>query len=556
MGHKVTAPLIGVLLLLAPSAMAQLVGEAPSVEITRPQADATVNGSVTIEGNASDPDGNVSHVEIRIDEDPWRNATGTTNWTYAWETTDLDDGDHTIRARAHDGEQYSKIAWRNVTVDNQQDAPDTTPPNVTIEHPPNLAKVSGTVDIQGTASDTDGNVTTVEVRIDHGDWQPATGLENWTFSWDTSNVSEETHTITARATDNASATTSTTREVFVQAEDDGTDPATPDIEILSPDDGAEVSGTVNISGTASAPTGALDKVEIRIDDGPWRNATGTAEWNATWETTGTETGPHTIQARATAGAEQAIARTNVTVTNGSDSDRSGEFPFPPEVTISSPAAGANVSGTVTVSGTASDEDGDLAKVQARIDEGSWHRAEGLEDWTVELDLANASAGNVTIVVRALDEDDHETRAERTVVHDAPLRATAAPQGPPTLELKAPTGNTTVEQTLRLRGEATAPGAPGATLTLLVEVDGGPSWRFPVATDQPFEKTLDVRMLSPGEHTLTVHATDGNRTSSPQEATIEIQGGQGDRLSTVPGPLPAAIGAALATAAVLARRRDR
>ncbi|MEA2054594.1 MAG: carboxypeptidase regulatory-like domain-containing protein, partial [Candidatus Thermoplasmatota archaeon] len=92
----------------------------PTVNITSPSDGATVNEMVSIQGTASDSDGTVQNVEVKIDEGSWQTATGTTSWSYDWDTTTISDGSHTIHARSYDGTDYSTIAQVNVTVDNNQ----------------------------------------------------------------------------------------------------------------------------------------------------------------------------------------------------------------------------------------------------------------------------------------------------------------------------------------------------------------------------------------------------------------------------------------------------
>jgi len=104
----------------------------PTVEITNPEEGETVSGIITITGNSNDPDGTVEYVEVKIDEESWETATGTTTWTKQWDTTEYSDGAHTIHARSYDGEDYSNIDTVDVTVYN---GVDNIPPNVEIETP-------------------------------------------------------------------------------------------------------------------------------------------------------------------------------------------------------------------------------------------------------------------------------------------------------------------------------------------------------------------------------------------------------------------------------------
>lgn len=95
-----------------------VVGEPPTVSISSPSEGATVGGDVTVSGTADAPSSTLERVEVRIDDGDWREATGTTDWAFTWDTRDVTDGGHAIHARAHDGVLYSDVASVQVTVDN------------------------------------------------------------------------------------------------------------------------------------------------------------------------------------------------------------------------------------------------------------------------------------------------------------------------------------------------------------------------------------------------------------------------------------------------------
>ncbi|MDI6916325.1 MAG: S8 family serine peptidase [Thermoplasmatales archaeon] len=93
-------------------------------------------------------------------------------------------------------------------------------PTITIATPQNNAKVSDTITISGTALDTDGNVTNVELKFDDNNWfnvsiVSASSLQ-WNYTWNTKNVENGKHTIYARSFDgeNYSATTSVGVNVY------------------------------------------------------------------------------------------------------------------------------------------------------------------------------------------------------------------------------------------------------------------------------------------------------------------------------------------------------
>ena len=74
--------------------------------------------------------------------------------------------------------------------------------------------------------------------------------------------------------------------------------ARPTCWIVSPQWSATISGTHRIVGVAGDEEGHLERVEVKIDDGEWTNATGLASWTYDWTTTGLTNDLHRIYARS------------------------------------------------------------------------------------------------------------------------------------------------------------------------------------------------------------------------------------------------------------------
>lgn len=89
----------------------------------------------------------------------------------------------------------------------------------------------------------------------------------------------------------------------------------PTITIDSPADGASVSGTFTVSGTASSDAG-ITKVETRLDGGAWQSASGTTSWSLTIDTAFLSNGDKVLEARAIAGDGQVASQSiNITIAN-------------------------------------------------------------------------------------------------------------------------------------------------------------------------------------------------------------------------------------------------
>jgi Big-like domain-containing protein/pectate lyase-like protein/immunoglobulin I-set domain protein len=88
------------------------------------------------------------------------------------------------------------------------------PPSVAISSPANGGTVSGTITVSGTASDAVG-LSSVQLQIDGGAFSSASGTTNWTFSLNSTSLSNAAHTLTARATDSSGLSASSSVSVNV-----------------------------------------------------------------------------------------------------------------------------------------------------------------------------------------------------------------------------------------------------------------------------------------------------------------------------------------------------
>ena len=87
------------------------INKKPSIEITHPQNGMIISNFVLISGNASDPDGNntLVNVQIKIDNGTWNTADGTTKWNYSWTTYSVNNSAHNITVRSWDGSCFSNV---------------------------------------------------------------------------------------------------------------------------------------------------------------------------------------------------------------------------------------------------------------------------------------------------------------------------------------------------------------------------------------------------------------------------------------------------------------
>jgi hypothetical protein len=180
----------------------------PTITLTSPADGASVpfGETITISGDASDPDGSISRVEIYGDGEFLAYAFAP--FTFEW--TNVPAGPHEIFAIAFDnngvfaGEQASTQS-ETVTI-TVEGAPNNQPPSVTITKPRNNQTVYrfwGT-DFNVTASDPDGVITKVEFYAD-GTLLNTDTSAPYNFYWRP--ASRGTQTLTAKAYDDGGADT-------------------------------------------------------------------------------------------------------------------------------------------------------------------------------------------------------------------------------------------------------------------------------------------------------------------------------------------------------------
>src|SRR5207237_5545325 len=144
--------------------------------------------------------------------------------------------------------------------------PDATAPTVSITAPADGTTVSGTsVSVSAAASDNVG-VAGVQFKLDGANLGAEKTSAPYSVSWDTTTVSNGTHTLTAVARD-AAGNSGTSAPVTVNVSNAApptSDTTPPALSVATPIDGSPVSGTVMISSTASDNVGVVG-VQLKLD---------------------------------------------------------------------------------------------------------------------------------------------------------------------------------------------------------------------------------------------------------------------------------------------------
>jgi hypothetical protein len=187
---------------------------------------------------------------------------------------------------------YGRVnAARAVSKALSNGGPDTIPPTVSFASPANGATVSGTVNVQINASDNVA-VQSVTFSVD-GVGQGTAAVAPYNFSWDTTAVTNGSHTLTAQATDTSGNTSST--QISVTVNNSAPDTTPPTCSITSPT-GGKVGSSLTVTATASDNVG-VTKVELWVD-GKLSQTLTTPPWTFTLNTRRWAPGNHTLQCRA------------------------------------------------------------------------------------------------------------------------------------------------------------------------------------------------------------------------------------------------------------------
>ncbi|MDQ5840791.1 MAG: Ig-like domain-containing protein, partial [Chloroflexota bacterium] len=274
--------------------------------------------------------------------------------------------------------------------------------------------------------------------------------------------------------------------------------ASPDVSLTAPADGSTVAGEVALQANASDDNG-VTQVEFRVDNTTIATDTS-APYSASWNTLAVGDGAHAVRAIATDTAGQsATATANVTVDNVDD---------PPTVTLTAPAEGSTVGGTVQMQANASDDVG-VTQVEFRAG-GTTMGTDTNAPFTASWDTTTAGGGLTTVTAIATDTSAKTTSDSNDVTVD---------NSPPTVAITSPAGGATVSGTITIQADAADNTGVNSVQFF---VDGASIGTDSTAADG-WSLAWNTVGAGNGNHTLTARALDrgGNPTlSAPVPVAIE------------------------------------
>jgi subtilisin family serine protease len=533
--------------------------------ITAPASGATLSGTVSIEVSASD-DRQVARVEFFLDGELLGTDT-TAPFAFSWDTVSTYNGSHTLSVTAYDGaEQSATSATITVETNNPGNAhydPVLKAPRCDTvtercdsrtltrgrgpgpvaygneQHSPNT--LDGCLDGTSTSLTQavqrvrvlreDGTVLAAgkRVRIEVDVWSSGYAgplrlyaaadatAPVWTHIANVDLPESGRHTLSAEyvlpagslqavraafGMNGGSGPCGTVppeeswfdRDDLVFAVGQEVDTVPPEQVVLTaPAEGATVTGSVTLTASASDNFGVA-----AMDFFVGQTLIGTATqapFSVSWNSRSVPNGGHTLTARARDLAGNAVSSPPVTVTTDNDF-------IAPGVSLTAPAPGARLSGTVTLSANATDDRGVISRVEFYA--GTWQLCSDTSapfscSWQTQYEYKS----KYVLTARAYDAAGNlgtSQQVEVTILEETT---------PPAISITAPASGTTAVGTVTISASATDASGVSRVEFLL---DGA---LLGTDTSSPYSYAWDTRTAANGRRTLTARATDtlGNVATS-------------------------------------------
>lgn len=351
----------------------------PAAAITSPSNGTVITGSaLTISANATDSSG-IQKIDFYADGVLVGTDTSAP-FTANWNTTNATEGPHSLYVVATDTPGNSATSPSiSVSVDHLG-------PTVALTNPVNGGVITGIVNLSVNVFD-GGGVQKVQYYRDSSVLLGTSLSTPFSFSWDTTGVTQGSHSLYAVATD-LSGNTATSAAISVTI-----DRSLPtNVGITAPSSNAVLSGSaVAISATASDNIG-ISRVDFYRDSNVLLGTDSTSPYSISWDITSATSGAHTLTVVATdlAGNTKTSSIVNVSVDN-----------TPPQVSLSAPANNAFVTGTFAVSATATDN-GAIGKVEFYRDNNVLLTTDTSSPYTFNWNSTTVTEGAHTLYAIAQD----------------------------------------------------------------------------------------------------------------------------------------------------------
>jgi len=272
----------------------------------------------------------------------------------------------------------------------------------------------------------------------------------------------------------------------------------PSVSITAPANGATVNGTVTVTSAATDNVGVTG-VQFQLNGANYGSKLSAAPYTVQWDTKTVANGSYQWNAVAQDAAGNTATSTTVfAVVNNPDT-------IAPSVRILTPATGSTLSGTVSITASASDNIG-VAGVQYSLDGAPLGSEATASPYTLSWNTGTVAQGSHTLTATARDAAGNRSTASVTVA----LADTTAPS----VSITSPTAGQTVGGTFTIT--ATANDNVGVAGVQFL-VDGA---AYGAEVSSGYSVSCNSATLTNGSHAINAVARDaaGNKKTS---ATVTI-----------------------------------
>jgi hypothetical protein len=323
-------------------------------------------------------------------------------------------------------------------------APDTTAPSTPTGLTAQTSTGMGQIDLTWNGSSDDTEVTGYEVLRN----KAVIAAPKTTSFRDSGLQPLTTYTYEVRARDAAGNLSAKSAAITATTPSPPVDTTLPIVSITAPITGAIVSGTVDVTATASDDVGVVS-VQVLLDGSPIGNSDTTSPYSVSWDTSNASDGDHELTARARDAANNIGMSAPVKV----KVDKT-----PPTVTISAPPSNTDVADMVNVTAEASDNVA-VAAVEFQVDNVD-RQTRTTRPYVMAWDSRTVSNGPHTITARARDTAGNiklSTPITVNVANDYSQCGVTVGSGPTASILEPnPTRTVSAGDEVLLRAEATDP----------------------------------------------------------------------------------------------------
>ncbi|HEV8584180.1 MAG TPA: Ig-like domain-containing protein [Methylomirabilota bacterium] len=421
---------------------------------TSPEEGATVSGTVEIRSAISGAVGTPIHATMWLEGTiVFDVSNSSSSYVHLWDTTKLRDGTYTFTLWAEDTTFRRASASRTFRVANGGGTPPPPPPpaplTASFTSPAEGATVNGTVTVGMSESGANGTPITFTLNIDGAQVYTTSGTATTaSYAWNTAGVASGSHTLALTVRDGAGRSATATRTVTVStpAPPPPPPPGTIRVFITQPSEGATATGSVWF--TIWIENAAAGTKTFTLSSGGVTGGSTTSTSNGpvsfTWDSRTVPNGTQTVTATVSDSAGNTGSATRTL--NVSNSGGGTPPPAPLTAAFTSPAAGATVTGSVTVGMSESGANGTPITFTLTVDGAQVYTTSGTATTaSYTWNTAGVADGTRTLGLTVSDGAGRTATATRTVT------VNNAPPPPP------PSPGT-------IRVFITQPGADGATVS--------------------------------------------------------------------------------------------